>query len=390
MKRVLYFFPENPLENNAGNKTRALQLLRYFEERNFKVDFVSLQQGMSKWNEEDIEAFKRSGLAENIQFIQKKPSKDNRIKYLLDYKIPNQRYKKQFGDKSSLNTDISINKKRQFESILQAKKYDYIIISYLYWADLINTPLVAGAKTIVDTHDFLTLHHKGKKGFQLGPTFEDEIEKLNLFCEAWSISSDEQFVFGQFSRTKLRLIPPYFDPPQESIVPEKVFDLIYVASDNPHNIRSARWFFGEVYPLLSKKLNICVIGRICAYIGEYSNVRKLSFVEHLDDFYRQSKISICPMLSGTGVKIKVVEALSYGLPIVCTVRGIDGLPNKINNGCLVDDDPTGFAHHISRLLQHADLYRQQSEWGKALFNSFFTKQAVFIQLDRAFEINDHS
>src|SRR5690606_10625026 len=269
------------------------------------------------------------------------------------------------------------NKKRQFEKILQSNSYDYVIISYLYWADLINTPSAAGAKTIVDTHDFLTLHHINDQKFKLGHTFEDEIHKLNLFGEAWSISSDEQFVFGQFSQTNVRLIPPYFDPPRGGAAPEKSYDLIYVASDNPHNIRSARWFFEEVYPLLSDKLSICVIGKITAYIRDYPNVHKVSFVESLHDYYCQSRISICPMLSGTGVKIKVVEALSYGIPVVCTVRGVDGLPNKINNGCLVDEDPEGFAQHIDQLLRRDGQYRQQSDWGKALFNSFFTKEAVF-------------
>lgn len=387
MKRILYFFPENPLENNAGNKTRALQLLRYFKDRGMQVDFVSLRQGMSKWDGRDVEEFKQSGWIEELYFIQKKPAKGNQVKYLVDFKIPNLYYKKKLGRQSSLNTDISINKKNAFEQILQAKTYDYIIISYLYWADLINTPLVSASKTIVDTHDFLTLHHTKDKDFRLGATFEDEINKLNVFDEAWTISSDEQFVFEQFSTTKIRLIPPYFDPPsQTDLKSEKSYDLIYVASDNPHNIRSAKWFFEQVFPLLPSDLSLCVIGKITPYVTDYPNVHRIPYAEDLHDYYSQSKIAFCPMLSGTGVKIKVVEALSYGLPIVCTSRGVDGLPNKINNGCLVSDDPEGFAKNILSLIEEPELYSKQSQWGKDLFLNFFTTRSVYAALDKTFGI----
>jgi glycosyltransferase involved in cell wall biosynthesis len=387
MKRILYFFPENPLENNAGNKTRALQLLRYFKDRGMHVDFVSLRQGMSKWDEQDVEEFEQSGWIEGLYFLQKKPAKGNRVKYLFDFKIPNQIYKKKLGKESSLNTDISINKKNAFEIILKAKTYDYIIISYLYWTDLINTPLVSASKTIVDTHDFLTLHHTKDKDFRLGATFEDEITKLNAFDEAWTISSDEQFVFGQFCTTKVRLIPPYFDPPSlTDLKSDKPYDLIYVASDNPHNIRSAQWFFEQVFPLLPSDLSVCVIGRITQYVTDHPDVHKIPFAENLHNYYIQSKIALCPMLSGTGVKIKVVEAMSYGLPVVCTSRGVDGLPNKINNGCLVSDGPGGFAKNILSLLEAPELYAMQSQWGKELFSNFFTTRSVYAELDKAFGI----
>src|SRR5690554_6760525 len=388
MKSILYFFPENPLENNAGNKIRALQLLRYFKERGMKVDFVSLLQGMSKWEDPDIEEIKQSGWIDNLYFLQKKASKKNRVKYFLDFKLPNHFYKQKLGMESSLNVDISLNQKKSFEEILKSKSYDYIIVSYLYWADLVNTALASGSKTIVDTHDFLTLHHTKEENFKLGPTFEDEINKLNGFDEAWTISSDEQFVFGQFCTTEIRLIPPYFDAPSpDNPVSKKIYDLIYVASDNPHNRMSAAWFFEQVFPLLPKSLSICIVGKISDYVGDYPNVHKVPYAENLHNYYVHSKIVLCPMLSGTGVKIKVVEALSYGLPVVCTSRGVDGLPNKINNGCLISDDPEGFAQHIHALRHYPALYEQQSNWGRELFNNHFTTRYVYGELDKAFDVN---
>src|SRR5690606_3336214 len=195
-----------------------------------------LLQGMSKWSEQDIEEFKQSGLIDNLYFIQKKPSKKNRIWYFLTFKIPNYFYKRRTNSSSMLNKHISWNQNVMFEKILKGDDYTHLIISYLYWSELINSTLASRSMTIVDTHDLLTLHHFGEKEFQLGATFEDEINKLNSFDMAWTISSDEQFVFSQFSKTSIKLVPPFFSRPAKgSSFKIKSYDLIYVARDNTHN-----------------------------------------------------------------------------------------------------------------------------------------------------------
>src|SRR5690606_32039647 len=160
----------------------------------------------------------------------------------------------------------------------------------------------------------------------------------------------------------------------------KSHDLVYVASDNPHNQLSISWFFEKVFALLRSSISICIIGKICAHVQEYPNVQKIPYAAKLQDFYEASKIALCPMLTGTGVKIKVVEALSRGLPVVCTSRGVDGLPNKINNGCLISDEPGGFAEHIHYLLDHQEAYLQQSRMGEELFGNFFETQIVYKEL----------
>ena len=80
-------------------------------------------------------------------------------------------------------------------------------------------------------------------------------------------------------------------------------------------------------------------------------------VQDLEEFYTNARVAICPMLSGTGIKIKVLEALSYGLPVVTNRRGIDGLINKKNNGCIVCQDPKDFADNINQLIKDDVFYQ---------------------------------
>lgn len=385
MRRVLFFMPDNPLKKNAGNRTRALSTLSYFKSRNFEIDFVS-EYFTGLWNEADIKAFEQSGLANNTYVIKKKPSKRNILYYLLFYKLPNFFYQnKAWFFPLQFPELVTLRFKKAFNKLLKAKDYDYIFINYASWASLVeNNHLTKSAIKVIDTHDFITAQHQKKN--DIGRSFKEEIRRISLFDIALAISVEEQYIFSQFCKSKVILAPMTLDKPENlHDVGEKSFDLIYVASDNVHNRKSANWFFNEVYPLLPTNLQICVIGQINEHLTiRASNIVSVNFAEELSDYYRNAKVAICPMLTGTGTKIKVVEALSYGLPVVCNSRGVDGLIDKNNNGCLVSDDPSEFGNNILKLLTDKLEYKKQAENALATFCLNYEKEACYKKLDQIF------
>ncbi|MCC8424344.1 glycosyltransferase [Mucilaginibacter sp. UR6-11] len=390
MKRVLYFFPDNVGRQNAGNKTRAIQLLKYFKQKGYQVDFASLkhEKADQETEQDTVNFLIDNKLADKVYLLPRKPGKGNPIVYFLKYKLWDLIYYWfAYPLKSNIPTFLTIRLKHAFEDVLKANSYDDIIISYVTCAGLVsNKSLLKGAKTIIDTHDFITAQFKYKRNFNLGVTFQDEISRLNSFDEVWAISHEEQYVFGQFCKSNVRLVPLMIDMDHitEQPVALKKYDLVYVASDNVHNKRSADWFFDKVYPLLPADIKICVIGLINKSIPAQYKIERIAYAENLDEYYAGSKIALCPMLTGTGVKVKVVEALAHGLPVVCTLRGIDGLPNKRLNGCLVSDDPAGFAANIITLLNDKAVYAAQSAFAKELFNNSFSKSVIYKELDSAF------
>lgn len=387
MKKVLFFMPDNPLKKNAGNRTRALSMLGYFRSRNFEIDFVS-EYYTGKWNEEDIKAFEQAGLANNTYVIKKKPAKKNILYYLLFYKLPNFFYQNnawffplQFPELVTLRFKWAFNK------ILKKNNYDYIFINYASWATLVaHNHHTKKATKVIDTHDFITAQLQRK--VNIGQSFKEEMRRISLFDIALAISVEEQYIFSQFCKNKVALAPMMLDRPEIIYsVEKKTFDLIYVASDNIHNQKSANWFFKEVYPLLPAHLKICVIGQINEHLSiKAPNITSVNFVEDLSAYYINAKVALCPMLTGTGTKIKVVEALSYGMPVVCNTRGIDGLIDKTNNGCLVSDDAIEFRNNIMELLTNASAYRKQSENALATFNLNYEKEHCYKNLDIILEI----
>lgn len=376
--KILYFYPENPAALNQGNNARAFALLQYFKNRNHKIDYVGIAS--KSFSAVDLEAIKNANLIENGFLLKRDKRVSKTLSYLFTYVIPN-KLKGRIRDFDRTR----FGHKEQFSKILKDNQYDYIIISYAYWAELIReNKYLKNAKLIIDTHDFLTSQFQNQKRFNLGKYFEKEIEVLNLFQKVWVISSDENYVFSQFVTSDVVTIPHALEAKFQSNTSKK-YDLVYVASSNEHNVKSAKWFFEEVYPKLNTNLSICVVGKINEHISELPNVTKIHFAEDLNQVYSESRVAICPMLSGTGLKIKVVEALSFGLPVVCNERGIDGLLNKTNNGCLVTNDASTFSKHIEQLLADNNFYEQQQTLARNFFTNYLSTEVVYSELDNIFK-----
>jgi len=377
--KILYFYPENPFVLNQGNNARAFALLQYFKTKKHEIDYVGI--GSKSFSNDHLEPMKAADLIENGFLLNRDKRISKTLSYLFTYAIPN-KLKGRIRDFDRTR----FGHKEQFSRILKDNQYDYIIISYAYWAELIReNKYLKNAKLIIDTHDFLTSQFQNQKRFNLGKYFNKEVELLNLFQKVCVISSDENYVFSQFVASEVITISHALEAKFQFNSTQKKYDLVYVASSNEHNMKSAKWFFEQVYPKLNSNLSICVVGKINEHIPELPNVTKMHFVEDLDQVYSESRVAICPMLSGTGLKIKVVEALSFGLPVVCNPRGIDGLINKTNNGCLVTEDATTFSNYIEQLLTDSNFYQQQQTLSENFFVNYLSVESVYATLDKVFK-----
>ena len=136
--------------------------------------------------------------------------------------------------------------------------------------------------------------------------------------------------------------------------------------DFPPNRDGLTWFLRECRePVLAAvpDFRLLLVGRGCdrppseaAAWGDH--VRPLGWVDNLDDVLLAAAGMISPLRMGSGIKIKVLEALARGLPVVATPDGVLGLDVGPGDGCLVASDPTGLAAGVARAAdpkQHARL-----------------------------------
>ncbi|WP_426274299.1 glycosyltransferase [Chryseobacterium sp. S-02] len=369
-KNLLFFFPESPFSKRAGNVLRTYTNLKQLKSLGLNIDLVGVEDYYKSFGDsaENIDP----AIINNIFVLKTQPPKKKLSLEYWKYKI-----QKKFNKENS-NQYLTQYLKDHFSAILDKKTYDYILINYEFWTDLIRDQDLKGAKTIVDTHDWITLNEfYNNKNLDLGKRFGEEINNLSFYDKVVTISQDEYFIFKSFLGDKVVNIPPSFPENFESSNTEKKYDLIFVGSDNPFNVLSINWFVEKVLPLLPKEIKICIIGRICKHVPDHKNIEKVFFADDLKAYYHASKIAICPMLKGTGIKIKVVEAMSYGLPVVGTEKAVDGFSDKKNNGCMVSDDEKEFTDIIKNLLNDLSGYEKQKQEAIYFFkNNFSEKKSV--------------
>src|SRR5690606_21840171 len=277
MANILYFFPMNPLRIDAGSVKRAHTLLTYFRDRGHVVDFINSNDYWGgKIDESDILALKDQKLIRTHFSLSKKPPLTSLFDFLR-YNIPRVIRQKILKIGATSIPDYATNYSRKlFNAILRENSYDYIIVSYAFWGNLVKyNGLTKQAKTIVDTHDFITAQEQHRRNFRLGSAFADEIQRLSQFDEIWAVSVDDQYLFGQFCPNPVRLVPICTThQPVDSTAPQ-TFDLLYVGGNNPHNVHAMKWFFAEIYPKLPASLRICVVGTVNKTLPEYLNMTKI-------------------------------------------------------------------------------------------------------------------
>jgi glycosyltransferase involved in cell wall biosynthesis len=95
----------------------------------------------------------------------------------------------------------------------------------------------------------------------------------------------------------------------------------------------------------------------------------------LAELYNAARVAVVPLRFGAGVKNKVVEAMNYGVPLVTTPVGLQGL-HGIDGEVRSSDDPTQFAADIVDLMHDDERWQAQSEAGRHYVVAHFSRDAM--------------
>ena len=106
--------------------------------------------------------------------------------------------------------------------------------------------------------------------------------------------------------------------------------------------------------------------------SQYTGVNFLGFVQDLNEVLNNS-IMIVPILIGSGMRMKIVEAANHSCPFVTTTVGVEGLDFKNQEECFIADKPEDFANNIIKLLSDKQL---QIEQAKAIKEKFEKKYSI--------------
>ncbi len=158
------------------------------------------------------------------------------------------------------------------------------------------------------------------------------------------------------------------------------------------NVEGILWFVREVVPFITKELpdvEIRIAGRspapeiLALHTG--INVFIDGPVKSATEFLSTVDVAVSPILSGSGVRIKILEGLAHAMPMVTTSAGAEGLPVADGEHIIIADDAAAFSQGCIRLLKDTAYAEMLGSSGRGLVTREFSWGQSIRKLIAAYE-----
>jgi glycosyltransferase involved in cell wall biosynthesis len=367
--KVLYVYPFGPFYPvSSGSDIIASNHLEYFRQKGWDVD-CCIYQISDK--EKNLPAFR-----EKYKFCQS----------IHQINQPGTNFK--FGE--LLFASEYATRIEPLKTLLN-NKYDIIFTNYIFTA-----PLAAAAKKpstlILETLDhffeanLLSQNLKSNINFEKSLLQNIEFDLYKIFNKIIFINKDEYNLTPKESGISYSHIPAAWQGiTNKTTRDQEIVDLLFIGSNHPPNIDGINYFYQKVFlPFLRPKgISLSIAGKVCDNINiEDPKVKKIGFYNgNIADLYSSTKVIIIPILEGSGLSIKTMEAMAFGKPIVTTPKGARGMNIDAKPFMIVDmkKDPESFAAAISNLL---DSPEKRKTLGQIALDQFTTEHSFAVYSQR--------
>lgn len=277
------------------------------------------------------------------------------------------------------------------------KAYDFVLMEYVKHgsalAPLRELPKHMRPISMIDTHDVFhercaALERHGIPQ-SIRASREDEQSILEEFDIIIAIQDEDRQKFEGMcpSATVLTCLPPYVANPVEPSKAYREKSLAYFAGSGkagPNRLGLLE-FLDQAWPLIRHEhptAVLSVFGSIRdAFDGKsYPGVCFEGYVPDLREAYSRAELIIAPITFGSGLKVKVLEALSYGRPVVATTHSAIGYPDSGGHGLLVSHDWHSFAALVNGVFSQPGRAVEEGRRAAAYVDKYFSETRVMKDL----------
>ncbi len=362
-KKILIVSPVPCYPQHSGNATRIAKIIEQFKV--WKIDFCFLHLPDSPFDPEPM----RASLGN--RYIYKAYEGRRRLLYRLRWRwlesiIRFRQFRAVKVDDFIDRGDITF-----FRNTLGAYKPDLVYVNYTYYSRLFDvTP--SGTLKILDTHDslhlrFINLYSGEKPMERFRISVKDEIKALNRADRVICIQDVERDFFRENGCLSDLFTVGHSVDIRFTTRRNKRKKLLYVASNYSANQNAISYFIRSVWnglKLVVPEAELTIAGEISNWVKVQEDlmlegIEPVGLVEEIFKLYENTDVAINPVSVGSGLKIKNIESLSFGKPVVTSSVGEEGLENFRDIGLLVASSPKEYCMLIEKLLIDQDFYDDQ-------------------------------
>ena len=265
-------------------------------------------------------------------------------------------------------------------------KFDSVIFEYI-WLAYTCDALYYPALTVIDTHDLMAPRefrfrvNGGTAGVSI--SLAEEIALLDRFDAVVAIQHEEARALAGMLKRAIPLCCPHgVSVSDDGIEPERgsgPLRLGFIGAGNDANFEAIDWFLKQVWPIVAAEpVRLHVFGDVCARLPtSLEGVTlhgKVDFVAHA---YGQCDVMINPVIHGGGIKIKSVESLVFGLPLIASAEGAVGIAEPHESGVIVAKSRGEFVDAILSLIHRPAVRRQMAGQARSAGKRQFNPETCF-------------
>jgi glycosyltransferase involved in cell wall biosynthesis len=349
---ILVISPAPIFPTSAGNRCRILTICEMLINQGYAVDFAY-------YGHED-EIYRESGHQAPTDMRAMVDMFNEVFLIEPDHRIRVKTKSRHFrlDDWSSPQLDMFVSWYFETHPRTKASVVNYVFLSSAF----LNMP--ADVVKIIDTHDKFADRQLMYNIYRGEPNFfyvdqADERKGLSRADIIITIQEAEGEYFSSITEKPVFLLPHKVVRKQKPLQSLSTVETIgFVGHGNDPNVATIS-HFAHAWSHHFKTCNgptLKVAGEVCsAFAGlRLPGVEWLGYVDNIEDFYASVDLVVAPLIMGTGLKIKTVEALSFGKPVIGTKLGFEGLnPTFAGHTCETVDETIDFI--LSRRSDRAEL-----------------------------------
>lgn len=287
----------------------------------------------------------------------------------------------------------------QIQRALAGQHYDAILVEHFWLAPYVDVLQKFGTRVICDLHNIESEFFRSltcSSGLLSGvmhtrfARLSEQLERslLPRYTGVLVTSEADAKCVARLAPSLNICIFPNTIPWLEIPHLDRKREIVFSGNMEYHpNQQAVSWFYRQIWPALreEKDLRWRLVGMnphaVAAIAARDGRIEVTGAVCDAIPEIARAQVAVVPLLSGSGTRVKILEAWAAGTPVVSTRLGAAGLPVRDGEHLLLADTPEAFSAAVKRILQNQALADQLRAAGRALYERQFHREAAWRMLD---------
>lgn len=393
MRKILFLTPQIPYPPVSGGTIITWRIIKYLAE-NYRLDIALL---IKEDHGSELESFK-SLLPEKVNIWWERvniPRSGLNLLKSYFYFLP-----------LSIFRNTSFKFKNELKEIIKKGKYDFIFVDH--WLMHQYVPKKIESKVILHEHnaEYVMWERASKKE-------KNWIKRIVIGLEAERVKNYEKKICQKVDsvlcvtefdmksleqigipREKLNVVTSAGD---DSLLELNALEydtteksLLYVGTMSwEANVDGILWFVNEIWSSLKKRepnLKFYIVGKdppecIIRLNKLFPDIIITGFVKDIEPFYQKCRVFVAPLRFGSGIKVKILNAMARGIPIVTTPIGAEGIKVRDGIDIMIGNNPHEIIFKVIILLNNKRIWIKIGSWARKTIKQYYTWDKVFAKLD---------